>query len=314
MGMANSKQPSTLLEAIRYYSDEQVAFDYVVKLRWPTGKPVCPRCGCMDVSFLSTRNIWKCQACVRQFSVRVGSIFEDSPLPFSKWLPAIWLIVNSKNGISSCELGRAIGVTQKSAWHMLHRIRLAMTAGSFEKMSGTVEIDETFVGGLSRNMHKSARAKLTGTGGVDKTIVVGALVRSTGNVKSRVRAEVRSDRSLATLTEFVKFTAHESATVYTDAHAGYNGVVAANYLHAIIDHSVGYVNGQVHTNGIESFWNLFKRGAKGTYTHMAPKNMNRYVAERVFAFNEREISDAERMRKAVQQVGGRRLTYAELAA
>lgn len=250
--MPASKQPSTLLDAIRYFSDEQVAFDYVVKLRWPTGEPVCPRCGCMEVSFLSARSIWKCKGCKRQFSVRVGSIFEDSPLPFSKWLPAMWLIVNSKNGISSCELARAIGITQKSAWHMLHRIRLAMTTGTFEKLNGTVEVDETFVGGLARNMHKSARAKLTGTGGVDKTMVVGMLERGNTERPSRVTASVQPDRTRATLHAVVHTSVSVGASVYSDSWVGYEGLDGLYFSHSAVDHMVSYVEGNVHTNGIES--------------------------------------------------------------
>jgi transposase-like protein len=312
--MANAPLPRTLLEAIRYFSDNQVAFDFVVKLRWPTGEPVCPRCGCMEVSFLSTRRIWKCKGCKRQFSVRVGTIWEDSPLGFDKWLPAMWLTVNSKNGISSHELGRAIGVTQKTAWHLSHRIRLAMTTGIFEKLSGTVEVDETFVGGVAKFMHKAQRAKLTGTGGIDKTMVVGALERGTDERPSRVIASVQSDRTRPTLHTVVRSTIRVGSTVYTDALTAYLGLDGLHYAHNVIDHSVAYAEGQVHTNGIESFWNLFKRGVKGTYTHMAPKNMDRYVAERVFAFNHRELSDTERMRTAVAGVAGKRLTYAELAA
>jgi transposase-like protein len=312
--MASAREPRNLLEAVRYFSDEEVAFNFVVKLRWPTGKPVCPRCGCMEVSFLSTRSIWKCKACKRQFSLRVGTIFEDSPLPFSKWLPAMWLISNSKNGISSCELGRAIGITQKSAWYMLHRIRLAMATGTFEKLSGTVEIDETFVGGLSRNMHKSARAKLTGTGGSDKTIVVGILERGVDGQPSQVTASVQPDRTRATLLPLVHQSVAVGSTVYSDTHTGYIGLSGLYFSHQVVDHAVTYVLGNVHTNSIESFWNLLKRGLKGTYTHCNPEHLNRYVAERIFTFNQRDKGDLGRMRLAVKGASGRKLTYAELTA
>src|SRR5215208_301248 len=174
-----AKQPKTLLEAIRYFSDLDVATEFVAKLRWPDG-PVCPRCGVVDPThyYLKTRRLWKCRACKKQFSVKVGTIFEDSPLGLDKWLPSVWLIANSKNGISSHELGRALGVTQKSAWFMLHRIRLAMQTGSFEKFDGTVEVDETFIGGKARNMHKHIRRqKITRTGGADKATVVGIIER-----------------------------------------------------------------------------------------------------------------------------------------
>lgn len=196
----------------------------------------------------------------------------------------------------------------------MHRIRLAMTTGTFEKLSGTVEIDETFVGGLARNMHASERAKLTGTGGADKTMVVGALERGTDERPSRVTASVAPDRTRPTLHAIVHGTVNVGSTVYTDAWTSYLGLNGLLYTHQFIDHAVTYVEGQVHTNGIESFWTLFKRGAKGVYTHITPKHLNRCVAERVFTFNEREVSDGERMRTAVAGVAGRQLTYAELTA
>src|SRR4051794_32382041 len=155
--MAKAKRlPSSLLEAIRYFSDLDVATDYVANLRWPNG-PVCPRCSGTEHSYLTTRRIWKCKACKKQYSVKVGTIFEDSPLGLDKWLPAVWLAANSKNGISSHELGRSLGITQKSAWFMLHRIRLAMQSGTLSKLSGVVEVDETFIGGKARNMNARTR-------------------------------------------------------------------------------------------------------------------------------------------------------------
>src|SRR6266550_1385482 len=169
-----SKQlPATLVQAIRYFDDIDVCTQFIAEIRWPDG-PVCPDCGGMEYSYLTTRRLWKCKACKRQFSVKVGTIFEDSPLGLDKWLPAIWLAANSKNGISSHELGRALGITQKSAWFMLHRIRLAMRSGTFETMSGTVEVDETYIGGKARNMHKAERVrKISGTGTANKTPVLG---------------------------------------------------------------------------------------------------------------------------------------------
>lgn len=181
--MSTEKQPQSLMEAIRHFSDLDLCNDFVARLRWPNG-PVCPRCGCTEHSYLSTRRVWKCKGCKKQYSVKVGTIFEGSPLGLDKWLPAVWLAANSKNGISSHELGRALGVTQKSAWFMLHRIRLAMQTGSFNKLG--VEVDETFIGGKARNMHKSDRArKISGTGGKDKTAVLGMVERG-----GAVRAEV----------------------------------------------------------------------------------------------------------------------------
>jgi len=192
--MSTKRLPKTLLEAVRYFSDLDVSTDFVARLRWPDG-PICPRCEGTSYSYLTTRRLWKCKACKKQFSVKVGTIFEDSALGLDKWLPAVWLIANSKNGISSHELGRALGTTQKSAWFMLHRIRLAMQTGSFSKFSSEVEIDETFIGGKARNMHKHVRKeKITGTGGKDKTAVLGFIERG-----GQVRAEVVTDVKRRTL-------------------------------------------------------------------------------------------------------------------
>src|SRR5438874_9453128 len=156
--------PETLQEAICYFADEQKAHDFIVSLRWPDGVVKCPRCRSKDVSFISTRRIWKCKHCTtkKQFSVKVGTVLEDSPIGLDKWLCGFWLIANAKNGISSYELHRSLGVTQKTAWFMLHRIRLAMQDGSIEKMKGTVEADETFIGGLRANMRKSKKANFKG--------------------------------------------------------------------------------------------------------------------------------------------------------
>jgi transposase-like protein len=195
--MSKTKRlPTTLLEAIRYFLDLDVCIEFVAKLRWPSG-PVCPRCGCVEHSYLTTRRLWKCKGCKKQYSVKVGTIFEDSALGLDKWLPAIWLIANSKNGISSHELGRALGTTQKSAWFMLHRIRLAMQTGSFDKLDGEVEVDETFIGGKARNMHEDVhKRRITGTGGKDKSVVMGIRQRD-----GEIRASVVPDNRRPTLHE-----------------------------------------------------------------------------------------------------------------
>jgi len=269
--MNKNHLPETLIEAIRYFTDIDVCTEFVAAMRWPEG-PVCERCGGMEHSYLATRRLWKCKACKRQFSVKVGTIFEDSPLGLDKWLPAVWLIANSKNGISSHELGRALGITQKSAWFMLHRIRLAMQDGSFDKIDGVAEVDETFIGGKARNMHKTERArKITGTGGKDKTIVVGALERG-----GKVRASVIEDRTARTLQGYVRDNVTEGATVYTDALNSYTGL-NRDYEHETVDHAIAYVEGQVHSNGIENFWALLKRGLHGTYISVEPFHLFRYL-------------------------------------
>src|SRR3954467_12065122 len=203
--------PETLLEAIRYFADRDVANDFVASLRWPDG-PVCPGCGGVEYSYLTTRRVWKCKECKRQYSVKVGTVFEDSPLGLDKWLPAVWLVANSKNGISSHELGRALGITQKSAWFMVHRIRLAMQTGTFDKLDGEVEVDESFVGGLAKNMHKRERKeKITGTGGTNKTIVVGIRQRD-----GEIRAQVVGDTKRVTLHGLVREHVEKGSAVYTD--------------------------------------------------------------------------------------------------
>ena len=298
--------PTTLIEAIRYFSDLDIATDFVAKLRWPNG-PVCPRCEGTEHSYLSTRRVWKCKGCKKQFSVKVGTVFEDSPLGLDKWLPAVWLIANSKNGISSHELGRALGVTQKSAWFMLHRIRLAMQTGTFEKLSGTVEVDETFIGGRARNMHARVRKqKISGTGGKDKSAVLGMIERG-----GTVRAEVVPNVRRSTLHGRVRESVEPGSAVYTDALRSYSGL-DTDYIHEVVDHAERYVDGQVHTNFMENFWALLKRGLHGTYISVEPFHLYRYLDERVFTFNLRELDDHGRFRKVLQAATGRRLTYAEL--
>ncbi len=303
---ANESLPTTLIEAIRYFSDLDICTDFVAKLRWPNG-PVCPRCGSVEHSYLTTRRIWKCKGCKKQFSVKLGTIFEDSALGLDKWLPAVWLVANSKNGISSHELGRALGTTQKSAWFMLHRIRLAMQTGSFNKLDGEVEVDETYIGGKARNMHKSVRARrITGTGGKDKTVVLG--IRQRGG---EVRAGVVPDSKRRTLQGPITKHVAPGASVYTDDLRSYSGL-DASYAHETVDHAERYVDGRAHTNGLENFWSLLKRGLNGTYVSVEPFHLFRYLDERLFAYNLRELGDFDRFAAVLRAAAGRRLTYAEL--
>ncbi len=284
----NDRLPETLIEAIRYFADLDVCTEFISAMRWPEGW-ACPACGTMDFSYLSTRRLWKCKGCKKQTSAKVGTIFEDSALGLDKWLPAVWLVANSKNGISSHELARSLGVTQKSAWFMLQRIRLAMQTGTFNKSEGEVEVDETFIGGKARNMHAVDRTRrITGTGGVDKTIVVGALERG-----GQVHATVVEDRSAETLTGYVRENVIEGSAVYTDALSAYAGL-SADYTHETVDHAVEYVNGHVHSNGIENFWSLLKRGLHGTYVSVEPFHLFRYLDERAFTYNNRKVSDLDR--------------------
>jgi transposase-like protein len=246
--ISDSNLPNTLQEAVVYFSDKEVCLKLVASLRWKDGVAVCPRCENINTSFLSTRQIWKCKACKKQFSVKVGTIFEDSPLGLDKWLLAMWLIVNAKNGISSYELGRALGFKQKTAWFVNHRIRMALETGSFEKMSGEVECDETFIGGKAKNMHKYKReAVIKGRGSVGKTAVFGALER-----KGRVLAKVIHNTDRETLHTEVKKNVKKGANLFTDEWRSYCGL-DQDYIHQVINHSIEYVKDNVHTNGIENF-------------------------------------------------------------
>jgi transposase-like protein len=304
--------PETLLEAIRFFGDPDVSLAFMVRLRWPEGAVTCPRCGATETSFLSTRRLWKCKGCKKQFSAKVGTIFEDSPIPLEKWLPALWLVVNCKNGISSYEIARALGVSQKTAWFMTHRIRLAVQAGSFGKMSGEVEVDETYIGGRARFMHKGKRKlKITGTGGMGKTAVMGLLERHGEDGHSTVKAKVVPNVKRKTLAPEIRQHVEEGSEVFTDALKSY-GDLGIEYVHGVIDHAESYVEGKIHTNGLENFWSLLKRSIKGTYVSVEPFHLFRYLDEQSFRFNSRKMTDGMRFLQAAQGVVGKRLTYAGL--
>jgi transposase-like protein len=314
MGMTNAaSEPQTLIEAIRYFADPDVTLRTMVELRWPDGVH-CPTCGRTDPRFIATRRIWECKEKHprRQFSAKVGTIFEDSPIDLGKWFAAIWMVANCKNGISSYEMHRALGVTQKTAWFIDHRIRLAMQTGTFEKMSGAVEADETFIGGLAKNMHKSRRKRtIKGTGGAGKEVVMGLLRRTDpASGKSNVRAAHVENVRRETLHAKVRSTVEAGARLYTDEWHGYRGL--DDYERYVINHAVAYVEDHVHTNGIENFWSLLKRTIKGTYVSVEPFHLGRYLDEQTFRFNEREHNDGARFRKVASSVAGRRLTYVEL--
>jgi transposase-like protein len=302
--------PETLQQAIIYFGDPDRCFQYALNLRWPDGLITCPRCNCDLHSFIKTRRIWFCKGCKKQFTLKVGTIFEDSPLGLDKWMCAFWMICNCKNGVSSMEIHRALGITQKSAWFMLHRIREAMKEEGSEPLSGVVEMDETFIGGKIKNMHKSKRPKGSGftgkmSGVQAKAIVVGMLERD-----GRVRTEVVQERTQKVLHEIAYKNLGDGATLVTDEWGGYKGV---NFEHAIVNHAVEYVNGLVHTNGIENFWSLLKRGLHGTYVSVEPFHLFRYIDEQAFRYNHRKgMNDQMRFEAAMKQVFGKRLTYAEL--
>ena len=311
--------PKSLLEMARYFTDGDVCVDFVAQMRWPTGVE-CPHCGNKRVSYLSSRRIWKCMAgsCHKQFSVKTGSVFEDSPLPLDKWLMAVWMVVNCKNGVSSYEVHRSLGVTQKSAWFMLHRIRRALQQGSWEKLGGEeggpVEIDETFIGPNTYKMHRSRRLRsieLNGNHG--KAIVVGMLDRELRKVRTQVIPNVKRETLQAEILKAVE----KKSTLYTDQWSGYDRLSQQGFVHETVNHLNGYVRGQVHTQGIDNFWSLMKRSLKGTYVAVEPFHLHRYADEQAFRYNNRAtkdnpLDDCDRFMLAVSQIAGKRLTYAEL--
>ncbi len=306
-------EPKTLQEAILYFSNPDNCVDYLAVRRWPDGV-ICPTCGSKNVKYNTDRRWWQCSThhAKRQFSVKVGSIMEDSAIPLDKWLVAMWLLTNCKNGISSYEIARDVKVTQKSAWFMMHRIRLAMQDDFFGNKlggdSGEVEVDETFIGGKARNMHVSKRQRrITGTGGKDKTAVMGIMERG-----GKLRAVVVPNRRKAALQTEVRKHVEAGAALYTDALLSYEGL-ATDYAHKVVDHAAKYVDGRVHTNSLENFWSLLKRGISGTYVSVEPFHLFRYLDEQMFRFNNRkDLKDGDRFDLAVRQIVGKRLTFAEL--
>ena len=291
----DARYPRSLTDAIVYFKDFENCRAFMVEMRWPDRIVRCPTCGSEKVTYLANARRWKCYAKHPRpkFSLKVGTIFEDSPIPLEKWLPAMWLLANCKNGISSYELADALEVTQKTAWFMLQRLRLAMREGSPGKMSGEVEADETFIGGLARNMHKNKKAKITGTGGMGKVAVMGLLERHGKDETSRVRTKVLRNVQRTTLHGHIQDNVEIGSEMFTDAWVGYTGI-DPEYAHNVIDHAEKYAEGRIHVNGIENFWSLLKRCLKGTYIAVEPYHLFRYLDEQVFRFNNRKISSTWR--------------------
>jgi transposase-like protein len=301
---------ATLQQAIIYFQDYENCREVMMGLRWPDGKVICPRCGSEKVTYLEKARVWKCYSKHHRptFTLKTGTIFEDSPLGLDKWLAALWLVVNCKNGISSCEMARDLGVTQKTAWFMNHRLRCALNDSGFGKLAGEVEVDETFIGGKARNMHVATKKRrITGTGGKDKTIVFGMIERG-GNV----RAQVVSSRKREALQPEIRKHVEAGSALYSDALLSYRGL-ASDYAHQVIDHAVSYVEGNVHTNNMENFWSLLKRGISGTYVSVEPFHLFRYLDEQSFRFNNRkDLNDAGRFLFALSRITDKRLTYKHL--
>jgi len=304
-------EPKTLQEAIVYFADFENCKAFMIGLRWPDGKVKCPRCGAEKLTYLAKARVWKCYAKHESptFTLKTGTIFEDSPIALEKWLPAVWLIVTCKNGISSYEISRDLGISQKSAWHMAHRIRFALHNGSFDKMlSGHVEVDETFIGGKARNMHVEKRVRrITSRGSHDKVPVVGILERG-----GKVRTTVVPNRKKKALQAEVRKHVEAGSALYSDALLSYEGL-AGDFAHQVVDHAVEYVDGNVHTNGLENYWSLLKRTISGTYVSVEPYHLFRYLDEQAYRFNNRkDMNDFDRFRLAMTQVVGKRLTWDNL--
>jgi transposase-like protein len=301
--------PQTLREAVQYFADPDRCMEFMIAVQWPDGRVRCGRCDSDAVTYMKSCRRWLCRSCKNQFSVKINTIFEESPLGFDKWLPAVWMIINAKNGISSCEIGRALGVTQKTSWFMLHRIRLALQDGSLCKFAGNVEVDETFIGGKARLMNtKQRRKRKKGTGAIAMTPVQGILQRTTGSKSSRVALMPVRSLDKAELQGNIKDQVLKGSIVYTDEGGGYAGL-SREYTHHVINHAECYAKGHVHTNGLENFWSLLKRTIKGTYVSIEPFHLFRYLDEQAFRFNERKDTDSGRFLKGILGVVGKRLQY-----
>jgi len=303
------ESPNTLRDAVIWFSDFEHCRQFMVELRWSDGVVKCPRCGAEKVTWLAKARVWKCYAKHERptFTLKTGTIFEDSPIPLEKWLTAAWMIISCKNGISSYEIHRGLGVTQKTAWFMLHRIRLAMQETGFNKLAGEVEVDETFIGGKARNMHKDKCARvISGTGGKDKEIAMGIVERG-----GKVRVFHVNNRRKKTLQASIREHVEAGSAIFSDELKSYDGL-EREYQHAVINHAVEYADGNVHTNTMENFWSLLKRGLHGTYISVEPFHLFRYLDEQVFRYNNRTLTDAERFTAVMKQIVDRRLTYNEL--
>jgi transposase-like protein len=308
-----SIEPTTLQEAIIYFQNPTNCREYLVARRWPNGV-ICPRCGGKKVLFQAKYNRWQCGSkhALRQFTAKTGTIFEDSPLGLDKWLTAMWQVVNCKNGVSSYEIHRAIKVTQKTAWFMDHRIRLALGMATPEKLTGTVEADETVVGGKMGNMHLDKKTRIRmgkrRTGGFEGKAMVAGLLERHGHARVKVLPNNRAFHVRTNIIENVE----KGSVIYSDALRSYRNVPVDGYTHEFIDHTEAYVRGQVHTNGLENFWSLLKRAIKGTYVSVEPFHLQAYCDEQTFRFNNRKMTDGERFSLAVAGIVGKRITFDEL--
>lgn len=286
----------TLTDFTDYFRDEETCRKHYTKIRFGDGA-YCPHCNHTEIYTFKDGKRYRCAKCKQDFTIKTGTVFGESKLPLRKWFIAIYLLMNSSKGISSVQLAKHVGVTQKTAWFMAHRIRETNQQNK-EPLSGTVEADETYIGGLSKNMHIRVRKiKVTGTGGVNKTTIFGMKQRD-----GHVRAQVIKNTDAQTLHPIIKENLVKGSTLYSDELRGYNNL-HENFSRGVVRHSLKeFVNGDCHTNGIESFWALFKRGYHGVYHHMSKKHLQRYVNEFSFRVNRRELSMQTMFSDVVAQV------------
>ena len=313
--MVMNALPKTLVDAIRYFASADNCREYMAARRWPNGV-TCPQCGSTSVYFDKGRNGWECKTRhpKRKFTLKTGTIFEDSPLGLDKWLPAVWMIANCKNGVSSHELARSVGVTQKTAWFMLQRIRLAMQGEDGGKLNGEVEVDETYIGGSARFMHHGKRSTAKPGRSLQRKVAVMGLLERHDDGSALVRTQILNSIRKGPIQGVVREHVEAGSTVHSDALKSYFGL-SSDYVHNVIDHAECYAKGNVHTNGLENFWSLLKRSLKGTYVAVEPFHLFRYLDEQAFRFNNRlHLDDAGRFALVIGQIVGRRLTYDELTA
>ena len=288
----------------KLFPDDATAEKWFIEQRWPDGV-CCPKCGSHNIQERKNRKPqpYRCRSCRKDFSVKTGTLMHSSPLGFQIWAIAIHLLSTNLKGVSSMKLHRDLDITQKSAWHLAHRIRETWKDQQV-LFSGPVEVDETYIGGKESNKHYNKRSKVTGT--VGKTIVIGAKDRAT----NKVSAKKISSANKETLRKFVNSNTAMGSTIYTDDYPAYNGV---RRRHKTVNHSISqYINGQAHTNGIESFWSILKRGYHGTFHHMSEKHLDRYVGEFAGRYNARDLDTINQMELIAKNMEGKQLKYRDL--